>query len=298
MNILKDNLLEWIKGILIDGIMSNFSGLFDALNENVSTIAGYVGMTPQGWNADIFNMIKTLSETVLLPVAGLILAYIMCYELIHMIIDKNNLHDVDTWMFFKWIFKTFIAVLIITNTWNITMGIFDVSQSVVQSASGVIISETNVGGSSDETDMDVSPLMEEFEKNLEKKNVGELLGLWLQSFIVGLAMMVLAVIIFIVIIGRMMEIYLLTAMAPIPIATLPNREWGTMGQNYLKSLLALAFQAFLIMVCVAIYAILMKQIVLDEDVMKAVWVCLGYTALLCSMLFKTGSLAKSIFHAH
>ena len=284
-----DMIQEWFKELLIDGIISNLTGMFDTLNTKVGEIAGEVGMTPAAWNSSIFNMIRNLSETVIVPIAGIILTFVMCYELIQLIIEKNNLHDFDTWIFFKWIFKTFVAVLLVTNTWNIVMGVFDVTQSVVNDSAGVIISDTNI---------DISTVITDIEAKLEAMSVGGLLGLWFQSLFVGLTMKALSICIMLVVYGRMIEIYLVTSIAPIPVATMANREWGGMGQNYLKSLLALGFQAFLILVCVGIYAVLIQTIAATDDISGAIWSCMGYTVLLCFTLFKTGSLAKSVFSAH
>ena len=284
-----DSITEWLKTLLIDGITGNLSGMFDAVNQRVGEIAGEVGKTPSAWNGGVFSMIQSLSETVIVPIAGIILTFVMCYELIQMVMDKNNLHEIETFMFFKWIFKTFVAVMIITNTFNIVMAVFDVSQHVVSSAAGVIIQDTNI---------DITSTIANMEENLKTMELGPLLGLWLQSMFVGLTMHALTICIFIVIYGRMIEIYMVTSIAPIPFATMVNRELGSMGQNYLKSIFALGFQAFLIMVCVGIYAVLVKSIATDGDITTTIWTCMGYTVLLCFTLFKTGSLAKSIFNAH
>ena len=284
-----DSITEWLKELLIDGITENLSGMFDAVNQRVGEIAGEVGKTPSAWNGGVFSMIQNLSETVIVPIAGIILTFVMCYELIQMVMDKNNLHEIETFMFFKWIFKTFVAVMIITNTSNIVMAVFDVSQHVVSSAAGVIITDTNI---------DVTSVIADMETRLQEMELGPLLGLWLQSMFVGLTMHALTICIFIVIYGRMIEIYMVTSIAPIPFATMVNRELGSMGQNYLKSIFALGFQAFLIMVCVGIYSVLVQSIATDGDIITAIWTCMGYTVLLCFTLFKTGSLAKSIFNAH
>ena len=289
MDLIWEKFTTWLKELLIGGIMDNLTGMFDNVNAKVTEIAGQVGATPQGWNSGIFNMIRTLSDNIILPIAGVILTFVMTLELIQLITDRNNLHDVDTWMFFKWIFKTACAVLIVTNTWTIVMGVFDVAQSVVNSASGIIISDTSIAL----TDNVVA-----LEARLNDMEVWSLLGLWLQSFIVGITMWVLGICIFLISYGRMIEIYLVTSVAPIPMATAVNREWGQMGQNYLRSLLALGFQGFLIIVCVAIYAVLVQNIVIEEDITAAIWTCMGYTVLLCFTLFKTGSLSKSIFNTH
>lgn len=284
-----DSITEWLKELLIDGITENLSGMFDAVNQRVGEIAGEVGKTPSAWNGGVFSMIQNLSETVIVPIAGIILTFVMCYELIQMVMDKNNLHEIETFMFFKWIFKTFVAVMIITNTFNIVMAVFDVSQHVVSSAAGVIITDTNI---------DVTSVIANMETRLQEMELGPLLGLWLQSMFVGFTMHALTICIFIVIYGRMIEIYMVTSIAPIPFATMVNRELGSMGQNYLKSIFALGFQAFLIMVCVGIYSVLVQSIATDGDIIAAIWTCMGYTVLLCFTLFKTGSLAKSIFNAH
>lgn len=289
MESILDKITEWLKTMLVEGIITNLSGMFDNVNQQVGEIAGQVGLTPAAWNAGVFSMIRSLSETVIIPIAGVILAFVMTYELIQMVIDRNNLHDIDTWIFFKWIFKTFVAVLLVTHTFDIVMGIFDMAQSVVNSASGVISADASV---------DLATTVADLQTRLTAMELGPLFGLWFQSLFIGFTMQALSICIFLVIYGRMIEIYLVTSVGPIPMATMVNREWGGMGQNYLRSLLALAFQAFLIMVCVGIYAVLVQNIATETDIIKAVWTTLGYTVLLCFTLFKTGSLAKSIFNAH
>ena len=214
---------------------------------------------------------------------------VMCYELIEMIVEKNNMHDFDSSMFFRWMFKSAFAILIVTNTWNIVMGVFDATQAVVNQSAGVIIGETSI---------DFDTLIPDLETRLEAMDIGPLLGLWFQTLVVGLTMHALSICIFLVTYGRMIEIYAVTALGPIPLATLGNAEWRGMGQNYLKSLLALGFQAFLIMVVVGIYAVLIQDIGTMEDISGAIWGCMGYTVLLCFCLFKTGSISKAVFTAH
>ena len=284
-----DKINEWLKTLLIDGITGNLSGMFDTVNTKVGEIAGEVGMTPSAWNGGVFSLIRNLSETVIIPIAGIILTFVMCYELIQMVIEKNNLHDIDTWIFFKWIFKTFVAVLLVTNTWNIVMAVFDMAQHVVGQSGGLIVGNTSI---------DLAAAIPDMAEKLKALELGPLLGLWFQSMVVGHTMHALSICIFLVIYGRMIEIYLVTSIGPIPFATMSNREWSGIGQNYLKSLLALGFQAFLIMVCVGIYAVLIQTIGTTDDISDAIWSCMGYTVLLCFTLFKTGSMAKSIFSAH
>lgn len=289
MNFLWDKVTEWLKELLIGSIMSNLTGLFDNVNRQVAGIADNVGATPQAWNGGVFGMIRNLSDNVILPIAGVILALVATLELIQMIVDRNNMHDMDTFMLAKWVFKTACAVVIVTNTWNIVMAVFDVAQSVVSRASGLVIADT---------DIRIDSVIVGLEAKLAGMELGALFGLWVQSMFVGFTMWALAICIFIITYGRMIEIYLVTSVAPIPMATMANREWGQMGQNYLRSLFALGFQAFLIIICVAIYAILVRGIAVESDVSTAIWTCMGYTVLLCFTLFKTSSLARSLFHAH
>ena len=289
MDFIWDSITDWLKEVLVSGIVSNLSGMFDSTNEQIGEIAGQVGLTPQAWNSGIFNMIQNLSNNVILPLAGAILAIVMTLELIQLITDRNNLNDVDTWMFFKWVFKSAAAVLIVSNTWTIVMGIFDAAQSVVNGAAGVMIGNTSI---------DISSVVTDLESRLMEMDVGPLLGLWFQSLFVGICTWAITICIFIVIYGRMIEVYLVTSVAPIPMATMANREWGQMGQNYLRTLFALGFQAFLIMVCVAIYSVLVQNIAVSTDISNAIWTCMGYTVLLCFCLFKTSSLARSVFNAH
>ena len=270
MNFIWDKITEWLKGLLVGGIVSNLSGLFDSINTRVADVASTVGKTPQAWNGSIFSMIKSLSENVVVPIAGIILTFVMCLELIQLLIDRNNMHDFETFIFFKWIFKTFAAVLIVTNTWNIVMGVFDVAQHVVSQAAGVIIGETA---------LDVSTLLGDMEAKLMEMDIGPLFGLWFQSSLMGIIAWVLSICIFIIVYGRMIEIYMVTSVAPIP-------------------MFALGFQAFLIMVCVGIYAVLVQNISVGSDVSAALWTCIGYSVLLCFTLFKSSSVAKSIFNAH
>lgn len=284
-----DWLEEWFKGVLIDGITSNLTGLFDTVNTKVGEIAADVGATPQGWNSGVFNMLRNLSETVIVPIAGAILALIMCYELIQLIAERNSMHDMDSWMLFRWVFKSAAAIILVSNTWNIVMAVFDITQGVVNQSAGVIIGNTSI---------DITSVVTDLDTRLSAMDIGGLLGLWFQSLFVGLTMNILSICIMLVVYGRMIEIYLVTSLGPIPLATIGNSEWRGMGQGYLKSLFALGFQAFLIMVVTGIYAVLVQSIALSADVSGAIWGCMGYTVLLCFCLFKTGSIAKAVFAAH
>ena len=288
MDFLTDWLTDWLKELLIGGIMGNLTGLFDSVNTKVGEIAVQVGTTPAAWNAGVFSLIRQLSETVILPIAGLVLTFVATYELIQMLLEKNNMHEFDVANIYKWVFKTACAILILSNTFDIVMAVFDVSQSVIADAAGLIQGST-----------DITPdMLVELETTLEGMDLGPLLGLWLQSSVIGLTMQIMGIIIFVLVYGRMIEIYLMTSLAPLPVATLSNRELGGTGQNYLKSLFAVGFQGMLILVCVAIYAVLIQGIATGGDPIGAIWGTVGYTVLLCFMLFKTGGIAQRIFGAH
>ena len=272
---------------MIEAITGQYTGIFESVNSQVSDVASQVGQTPQGWNGGVFSMIQNLSETVVIPIAGIILTFVLVYELIQMILEKNNMHDFDTFNIFKWIFKTFVATYLLTNCFTIVMAVFDVAQNVVSQSAGVI-----------NGNMDVSAALADLETQLEAMGMWELIGLWLETNIINLCMWVLSIVIFVIVYGRMIEIYLTVSLAPIPFSTMANREWGQMGTNYLRSLFALGFQGFLIMVCVAIYAALVQSIPSSGDIHGAIWGTAGYTVLLAFALFKTGSLSKSIFNSH
>ena len=281
-----ERITNWLKEMLVGGIMDDLSGMFDSVNQQVGKIAVEVEITPEAFSPRL-SMIRNVSESVIIPIAGLILTFIACYELIQMIIDHNNLNNFETWIFFKWIFKTFVAVVLITNTFNITMAVFDIANHVIEASGGIIAGDTAIDG-----------ILDALEETLMEMEVGPLLGLFLQSLIVQITMSVLSIVIFIIVYGRMIEIYLMTSLAPIPLSTFGNREQSQVGQNYLRSLFALGFQGFLIMICVGIYAVLISELALSDDIIMSIWGIMGYTVLLCFTLFKTGSLAKSVFNAH
>lgn len=280
---------EWLKELLIGAINGNLSNMFGDVNDKVSTIAAQVGQTPQGWNGGVFSMIQNLSQTVILPIAGLVITYVLCVELISMVTDKNSLHDIDTFMFFKYVFKAWVAVYLVTHVFDITMAVFDVGQHLVNSAAGVISSDTAI---------DVESTLATMTANMETMEVPELLLLVMETALVSMCMKIMSVLITVILYGRMIEIYLTCSVAPIPFATMTNREWGSIGNNYLKGLFALGVQGFFIMVCVGIYAVLVNEMVIASNLHSAIFSIAAYTVILCFSLFKTGSLAKSIFHAH
>ena len=285
-----DKITEFIKEMLQGWVLSNLETMFTDVNEKVGTIAGEVSKTPSTWNSGIFDMIKTLSDNVIVPIAGMIISFVLIYELITMVIDKNNMHDFDTSLFFRFLLKACIAVSLLSQTFDIVMAVFDVGSHVVTQAAGAI---------SGSTSLDVhTTLVNMFNSQLENMGIGELIGLGMETMIVSLGMKIMSVLITVILYGRMIEIYLYVSVAPIPAATVTNREWGSVGTNYLKGLIALAFQGFFIMVCVAIYAVLVASVAVVDNLHTALWSVAAYTVILCFSLFKTGSLSKSIFNAH
>lgn len=290
MGAIVDKITEFIKDMLTGWVMGNLEAMFTDVNTKVGSIASEVSTTPSAWNAGVFSMISNLSNTVIVPIAGIIITFVLCYELISMVMEKNNLHDFDTSLFFRYLFKACIAVLIVSNTSDIVMAVFDVGSHIVTSAGGVITGSTSINVE--------STLIAMAQTQLETMEIGELIGLGMETMIVSLCMKIMSVLITVVLYGRMIEIYLYVSVAPVPFATMANREWGSVGSNYLKGLIALAFQGFFIMVCVAIYAVLVSSITVATNLHTALWGIAGYTIVLCFSLFKTGSLSKSIFNAH
>lgn len=288
MDSIFQQITEWLKEVIISAIMGNLSGMFESVNTQVGEIATSVGMTPANFSPEVFAMVRNVSESVIIPIAGLILTFIACYELIQMIIDHNNLANFETWIFFKWVFKTFMAVMLITNTFNITMAVFDVAQHIVNSSAGIIAGDTAIDATA----------LEQLEETLNGMELGPLIGLLMQSFVIQFTMSALAIVIFVIVYGRMIEIYLMVSLAPIPFSTFGNREQSQIGQNYLRSLFAIGFQGFLIIICVGVYAVLVQSVAFSDDIIASIWGVMGYTVLLCFTLFKTGGLAKSVFSAH
>ncbi|MCQ2508687.1 MAG: hypothetical protein MJ097_07875 [Dorea sp.] len=289
MNTIIERITEAIKDILIGFIQAGMEHMFVEVNDKVGTIAGQVGQTPQGWNGSVFSLIQSLSQTVMIPIAGMIITFVLCYELITMVTQKNNFHEFETFNLFIWVFKAYIAIYLVTNTFNITMAVFDVGQHVVSSAAGLI---------SNSTAIDISSALPDLVASLEDMEVGELFLAALETMLIVLTMKILSVIITVILYGRMIEIYLTCSVAPIPFATMTNKEWGNIGTNYLKGLFALAFQGFFMMVCVGIYAVLVQTLTITDNIHGAMFSVAAYTVVLAFSLFKTGSLSKSIFNAH
>jgi len=271
-------------------VLTNLETMFNDVNNKVGTIAGEVSQTPSAWNSSIFNMVKNLSENVIVPIAGMIITFVLCYELITMVMEKNNMHDFDSSLFFRYLFKACIAVWLVSNTFDITMAVFDVGSHIVTRAGAQI---------SGDTSLDVqATLVTMFNNQISTMEIGELVGLGMETMIISMCMKIMSVLITVILYGRMIEIYLYISVSPIPFATWTNREWGSIGSNYFKRLFALAIQGFFIMVCVAIYAVLVSSVAVAGNLHSALWSVAAYTVILCFSLFKTGGLAKSVINAH
>ncbi len=279
---------EHLKELIIPYLMSVLSTMFDSVNVEVGNITTEVGMTPSAFSPSVFTMIRNISETVIMPIAGIILTFVACYELVQLVISYNNLANFETWFIFKWVLKTFIAVELITHTFDFTMAVFDVAQHVVSRAGGLIGASTSIDASA----------LAAMESTIEAMSIWEIFALFLQISIVLVATMLLSRIIFVIIFARMIEIYMYVSLAPIPFSTFANREYGTIGQHYVKSLFALGFQGFLIMICVGIYAGLIRSLAFSSDIIGSLWGVLGHTILLAFTLFKTGAVSKAILDAH
>lgn len=291
LNIL-DSIEEWFRGILIDCIVDNLGGMFDQINNGVGEIAANVGKTPAAWNAGVFSMIRTLSDNVVIPIAGIILTFVLTYELINMLMEKNNLHDFESFTIFRWVFKAFVAIYLVTHTFDITMAIFDVAQYIVMQSAGVLTGNTNINYAT------ALGNLEAVAAQIAAMGTGELFGLMVETLLLRLTTPILSLCITLVLIGRMIEIYIYSSVGAIPLATMANREWGQIGSNYLRGLIALGLQGFFIIVCVAIYTVLIQEIGVADNIHFAIWSCAGYTVLLCFSLFKTGAVSKSILNAH
>ena len=280
---------DWIKDMLRECIKGNLSGMFDSVNDKIGAVAADVGTSPADWNPGIFSMIRTLSHNVIIPIAGMVLAFVLCYELISMLTEKNNMHDFETYNLYKWAVKSVIAIYLVTHTFDITMAIFDVGQHVVRLSAGLTAGRTSV---------DFAAALGDIDTQLQAMEMGELLGLLVETTLLKITVPALSICIMLVVVSRMIEIYIYCSVGPIPFATMINREWGQMGNNYLRGLVALGLQGFFIMICVAIYSVLVAGIGSGDSIHGAIWKCAGYTAVLCFTLFKTGAVSKALFNAH
>ena len=285
-----DLITEFIKDMLTSWVTSNLTNMFNDVNDKVGQVAVEVGKTPSTWNSSIFTMVRNISDTVMVPIAGMIISAILCYELISMVMDKNNMHDFDTSLFIRYLGKACIAVVLLSKTFDITMAIFDVGNHIVVSAAGAINATATI-------DVEAT-LLSMFTNQLSSMSLGELFGLGLETMIVSFGMKIMSAVITVIIFGRMIEIYLYISVAPVPFSTLGNREWGSIGTNYIKALIALAFQGFFLMVCVGIYSALVASLSVAGNIHSALWTIVAYTVVLCFSMGKTSSLSRSIMHAH
>lgn len=282
-----DKIEEFFKELLLDGIQANLESMFLDINDKVGAVATDVGKTPMGWNGDVFAFIKSINDSVIIPIAGLIITAVLCIELINMVMQKNNMHDTDTFEFFKYIIKMWIAVWLVSHAFEFSMAVFDVAQHMVNKAAGVINTSATVSG-----DQIVAMI-----DTLKEKGLGELVMILFETSLIKVAIQVISVVIMLVVYGRMFEIYVYSSVSAIPFATMGNKEWGQIGTNYIKGLFALGLQGLFLMVCLGIYAVLVKTIKIT-DIHTSTMTILGYAVLLGLMMLKSGTLAKSVLNAH
>lgn len=282
-----DKIEEFFKELLLGGIQANLESMFLDINDKVGAVATDVGKTPMGWNGDVFAFIKSINDSVIIPIAGLIITAVLCIELINMVMQKNNMHDTDTFEFFKYIIKMWIAVWLVSHAFEFSMAVFDVAQHMVNKAAGVINTSATVSGDQIVAMMDT----------LKEKGLGELVMILFETSLIKVAIQVISVVIMLVVYGRMFEIYVYSSVSAIPFATMGNKEWGQIGTNYIKGLFALGLQGLFLMVCLGIYAVLVKTIKIT-DIHTSTMMILGYAVLLGLMMLKSGTLAKSVLNAH
>ena len=282
-----DKIEEFFKELLLGGIQANLESMFLDINDKVGAVATDVGKTPMGWNGDVFAFIKSINDSVIIPIAGLIITAVLCIELFNMVMQKNNMHDTDTFEFFKYIIKMWIAVWLVSHAFEFSMAVFDVAQHMVNKAAGVINTSATVSGDQIVAMMDT----------LKEKGLGELVMILFETSLIKVAIQVISVVIMLVVYGRMFEIYVYSSVSAIPFATMGNKEWGQIGTNYIKGLFALGLQGLFLMVCLGIYAVLVKTIKIT-DIHTSTMTILGYAVLLGLMMLKSGTLAKSILNAH
>lgn len=282
-----DKIEEFFKELLLGGIQANLESMFLDINDKVGAVATDVGKTPMGWNGDVFAFIKSINDSVIIPIAGLIITAVLCIELINMVMQKNNMHDTDTFEFFKYIIKMWIAVWLVSHAFEFSMAVFDVAQHMVNKAAGVINTSATVSGDQIVAMMDT----------LKEKGLGELAMILFETSLIKVAIQVISVVIMLVVYGRMFEIYVYSSVSAIPFATMGNKEWGQIGTNYIKGLFALGLQGLFLMVCLGIYAVLVKTIKIT-DIHTSTMTILGYAVLLGLMMLKSGTLAKSVLNAH
>ena len=282
-----DKIEEFFKELLLGGIQANLESMFIDINDKVGAVATDIGKTPMGWNSEVFDFIKSINDSVIIPIAGLIITAVLCTELINMVMQKNNMHDTDTFEFFKYMIKMWIAVWLVSHAFTFSMVVFDVAQHLVNQAAGVINTSATVSGDQ----------VVQMVEGLKDKGLGELVMILFETSLVKVAIQVMSVVIMLVVYGRMFEIYVYCSVSAILFATMGNKEWGQIGTNYIKGLFAIGLQGLFLIICLGIYAVLVKTIKIT-DIHASIFMILGYALLLGLMMLKSGTLAKSVLNAH
>ena len=278
---------EFFKDIIIDVIKDNLSAMLVDINDKVSTVAGEVGKTPSSWNSEVFTFIKSINTNVVLPIAAIILTAILCIELIQVVMRKNSMQDTDTFEFFKYIIKMWIAVWLVSHAFDFSMAVFDVAQSMIGKAAGVVGTSANITPGNFDAMVDA----------LKTKELGTLIGIALETGLVKFSLTILSILITVILYGRMIEIYIYCSVAAIPFSTMGNKEWGSIGTNYIKSLFALGLQGLFILIFFGIYAVLVKTVNFT-DIHTSILQVLAYGLILGVMMMKSGSIAKAILNSH
>ena len=282
-----DKIEEFFKELLLGGIQANLESMFLDINDKVGAIATDVGKTPMGWNGQVFSFIKSINDSVIIPIAGLIITAVLCIELINIVMQKNNMHDTDSFEFFKYIIKMWIAVWLVSHAFEFSMAVFDVAQHMVNKAAGVINTSAVISGDQ----------IVKMVDGLKDKGLGELVMILFETSLIKIAIQGISIVIMLVVYGRMFEIYVYSSVSAIPFATMGNKEWGQIGTNYIKGLFAIGLQGLFLMVCLGIYTVLVKTIQIT-DIHTSTFTILGYAVLPGLMMLKSGTLAKSILNAH
>ena len=282
-----DKIEEFFQDLLLGGIQANLESMFIDINDKVGEIATDIGQTPMGWNSEVFTFIKSINDNVIIPIAGLIITAVLCIELINMVMQKNNMHVTDTFEFFKYMIKMWIAVWLVSNAFTFSMAVFDVAQNLVSQAAGVINTSASISGD------EIVQMVE----GLRDKGLGELVMILFETSIIKIAIQAISLVVMLVVYGRMFEIYIYCSVSAIPFATMGNRDWGQIGTNYIRGLFAIGLQGLFLIICLGIYAVLVKTISIT-DIHASTFMILGYALLLGLMMLKSGTLAKSILNAH
>ncbi len=302
MDFVFERLDLWIKGILADTVCSNLRSMMETIQTLTVGLDSELALSPDSYNADMWSMLQNVIDSAIVPVASLVLTAIMCLELISWLNEQNNMRTTGDIMaqFVKFIVRLFIGVLLVQKSYDITLWVFRLSNFVIFNAIGTIntsISADILSGSS----------LEAIKETLVTLEIGDLLTIIGVSFLASLATVIIQAAAWIVILGRVIQIYMYCSVGAIPYATLTHKETSGIGKNYLLNLAALGFQGFFMLIAIAMYGYLINDAIskLDPgDLVSPMGFISFVLKLLCcggALLFTligSKSLSKSIFNAH